>query len=130
MKRIAVAMDNAGLRQRIVSALQEEGYSPVVLPRSWDVLEFAKSNPISIVVLETNDDAALVVRLVYELYRIWGFNEWLPIIPLLSPEQIARNPSLYPWDIDGHDAVACLPRSNDPMLDWSITELVRRISVP
>ena len=122
-------MDNAELRQRVVSALQEAGFSPMVLRNSWAVLEFAKSNPISIVVLETNDDAALVVRLVYELNRIWGFDPGgLPIIPILSPETIERNPGVAVWVIDHYAAVVCTVPSDEP-LERVIPELVRRIAL-
>lgn len=104
-KRIILAVDDVAFRERLVRNASG-GVLPLhVLNSSADVLQMEFSEGEDVVMLETNDDVALLVQLVYELYNR-SCTVGVPVIMAMASQSVYDdNRSLSPWLIDGHAAI-------------------------
>lgn len=100
--RAIVAFGDAYLCTESVRSLSDMGFE-VTACKQRNVSE-QESLAESYVVIETGDDAALLTRVVYEIYMATGATWTLPILGLVTEAAFESNPSIGVWLINGHSA--------------------------
>jgi len=128
-RSLLLAIETPELRVRVAKAV-----SPVGLPvRECSPGRLFGSEPFSaaVIYIETNDDVAALMQLVYEIHeRARARQGSLPpplIIGFLESATISHNPSIGMWLIRGAAAAAILA-SDDPDLDTWVFRIARRLA--
>lgn len=106
---VTLAIEN-DVRRKVAMALLEEmhlRYSLTNLSVSIADKEILARS--SVIVLDTNDDAASLVHIVHEIYKLFPrqaiMQGTIPILGILSATQYQRNPRFQYWLINGSAAV-------------------------
>ena len=110
--RVVLAIDKPELRERVSTALAQEQLQQSILTSANELRRFPLAED-DFILLETNDDIAKRMQIVYELYKRLEADSTLPIMALASAEVVRLNPAIAFWLIDNHAAVFCLVATED-----------------
>lgn len=125
--RVLLSVANEPLRERLVDALSVHEFTVYVLDNPWLLHPWHRYYIgvccTDIVVIETGNDMACLVQVVYELYRGLRPTHTLPIVGIVSRAAIARNPSLSNWETGDHPALWLLIPKEDIGIERLAQEL-------
>ena len=110
--RVVLAIDKPELRERVSAALARENLSQCILASANELRWFPLAED-DFILLQTNDDIAKLMQIVYKLYKRLEANDTLPIMAYASAEAVRRNPAIAFWLIDNHAALICLVGTED-----------------
>jgi hypothetical protein len=117
-------VENSTVRKHVASTARRAGYNPVILEGSRKLTQIEPTS--SPLILETDNDVALLCQIVYKLYMTWPANTNPGIIALLSYAAMEHNPSVCVWEINGAAALVCLLAPDDSDSLMSILKMYAR----
>src|SRR5262245_23289237 len=121
---VVLAIDNPHYRDQVDGIVRACGYEALVLA-SADELNQHRF-PRQVVILETNDDVAELMQIVYQLHASFSDAERPIVIALLSERQLRLNPRIGMWTIDGRAAVEALAIKEDWDLPAMLAQIIER----
>jgi len=131
---VTLAMENEVRRAAVIALLDDLGlrHSLVNIGLSITDEDRAVLVQSNVVILDTDDDAASLVHIVHEIYKLYpgkGQGEGtLPLIGMLSTLQYERNPRFGYWIIDGSAAITVLLTFDHPGFPVSLRNMLNRLT--
>ncbi len=122
--RVHLAFTDTRLRGKAETLFRSLGFDVVVTDTTQSLSDIDLTD--AMLVIETGDDAALLTRLIYELYLKNDHAGTLPIIGIVSTTALKISPSLCFWTTNGHAAVLAV-LTNDSSLESNLYSFGRRI---
>jgi hypothetical protein len=122
---VTLAMDNDSRRSAAIALLEEAGLPYSLTKIGMYITDKAVLAQSSVIILDTNDDAASIVHIVHEIYKLFPAEATLPIIGILSGHQLDLNPRFGYWLIDHHAAVAIMLDFDGPYYPKYLMNMIR-----
>ena len=106
-KRIIIAACSPDIRDRLESPIKSAGlaYSTTASPSELLQMQHMEDD---LYIVETGDDIALLMQVVYHLYSVIEDRRGILIIGVASEKAIVKSPAVNFWLIDGQAAVCAV----------------------
>jgi len=130
VQMVTLAMENEVRCAAVIALLDDLGlrHSLVNIRLSITDKDRAVLEQSSVVILDTDDDAASLVHIVHEIYKLFPGKGGLPIIGMLSVLQYDRNPRFGYWLIGERAAIQALLAFDIPEFPVFLRNMVKRLT--
>ena len=125
---VTLAMDDDGRRASVLEMLNEMGVRALQTRIGISITDKAVLAQGDVIVLDPADDAASLVHIVHEIYKLFPAKGTLPIIGMLSTSQWELNPRFSFWLIDGHAAISILLTYDRPDFLVNLRNMIYRLT--